>query len=88
MPLNLLDETLPFIRVVSSCTGSLLSPDNNESGEPILFCEKPFWHEVFTLLNQLQLCLVNKLLSLLHAALIALTNDGNDKIHKHDVPDY
>jgi hypothetical protein len=78
---------MPFIRVVSSSTGSLLSPDDDESGEPILFAEKTLRHEVFTLFDHLELCPVNKLDLLLHAALIAVTDNGNDKIHEHNVPD-
>ena len=87
MPLHLFDETLPFIRVVSCCTGSLLSPDDYESGEPILFCEKTFRHEVFTLCDHLQLCHVDKLELPLHAALITLTDDGNDEVHEYNVAD-
>jgi hypothetical protein len=79
----LLDEALPFIRVFFCFTGSLLSPDNNESGEPILIGEKPFWHDVFTLCDHLQLRLVNKQQLPLHAALIALTDDGDDEVHEY-----
>jgi len=86
--LHLLDETIPFIRLLISCTGSLLSPDNDECGEPILLIrENPFWQEVLTLLDHLQLGLVYKLDFLLHAVLIALTDDCNDKIHEYDVSD-
>jgi hypothetical protein len=85
--LHLLDETVPFIRVVSSFAGSLLSPDDNESGEPILFGETPIWHEVFTLCDHLQLRLVNKLQLPLHAALIALTDNGNNEVHEYYVAD-
>ena len=87
MLLHLLDETIPFIRVVSSFTGSLLSPDDNESGEPILFCETPIWHEVFTLCDHLELRLVDKLQLSLHTAFIALTDDGYDEVHKNYVSD-
>ena len=87
MLLHLLDETTPLIRIVSSCTGSLLSPDDDEVGEPIHISKKPFWHEVFTLLDHFQLCLVNKLSLFLHTALITLTDDGNYEIHKYNVAD-
>jgi hypothetical protein len=85
--LHLLDETVPFIRVFSSFAGSLLSPDDNESGEQILIVEKPIWHEVFTLCDHFQLRLVNELHLPLHATLIALTDDGNDEVHKYHVAD-
>ena len=85
MLLHLLDKTIPFIRVVSSTTGSLLSPDDYESGEPILFCETPFRHEFFTLCDHLQLRLENKLHLLLHTALITLTDDRNNKVHEYNV---
>ena len=88
MLLHLLDEAIPFIRVVSSFTGSLLSPDDYESGEPILFGETPIWHEVFTLCDHFQLRLVDKQQLPLHAALIALTDDGNDEVHEYNVTDY
>jgi hypothetical protein len=81
----LLDETIPFIRLFISCTGSLLSPDNDECGEPILLQENPFWQEVLTLFDHLQLGLVDKLNFLLHAVLIALTDNGDDEVHEHDV---
>jgi hypothetical protein len=87
VPLHLLDKTLPFSRVLSSCTASLLSPDDYESGEPILFGETPFWHEVFTLCDHLQLRLVNELHLPLHATFIALTDDGYDEIHEYNVAD-
>jgi hypothetical protein len=87
MLLHLLDEALPFIRLFISSTGSFLSSDDDELGEPILLGENPFWQEVFTLLDHLQLCLVNKKEFLLHAVLIALTDDCNDKIHKYNVSD-
>jgi hypothetical protein len=87
MPLYLFNEAKPFIRFLSSCTGSLLSPDNDESRKPIFFGEKVFWHEILTLLDHLQLCLVNKLNLPLHTAFIALTDDGYDEIHKNNVPD-
>jgi hypothetical protein len=85
--LHLLDETIPLISVVSFFSRSLLSPDDNESGEPIPIVEKPFWHEVFTLCNHLQLRLVNKLQLPLHTAFVALTDDGYDEVHEYDVPD-
>jgi hypothetical protein len=85
--LHLLDETIPFIRAVSSFTRSLLSPDDNESGEPILIGEKPFWHEVFTLCDHLQFRLVDKQQLPLHTALIALTDDGNDEVHEYNIAD-
>ena len=81
----MLDKALPFIRVVSSWTGTLLSPDEDVSGEPIPFSEQPFWHEVFTLFDHLKLCIVNELNLLIHAVLIALTDNGNDKIHEYNV---
>ena len=87
MLLHLFDEAIPFISVVSFFSGSLLSPDDNESGEPIPICEKPFWHEVFTLCDHLQLRLVNKQQLLLHTALIALTDDGNNEVHEYYVAD-
>jgi hypothetical protein len=85
--LYLLDEATPFIRGFSSCTGTLLSSDDDESGEPILNCEKEFWHEVLTLLDHLQLCPVDKLYLLLHATFVAFTDDGYDKVHEYYVPD-
>ena len=87
MLLHLLDETIPLISAVSFFSGSLLSPDDNESGEPIPIVEKPIWHEVFTLCNHLQLRLVNQLQLPLHTAFVALTNDGYDEVHEYDVPD-
>jgi hypothetical protein len=63
----------------------LLSPDEDVSGEPIPFSEQPFWHEVFTLFDHLKLCIVNELNLLIHAVLIALTDNGNDKIHEYNV---
>ena len=87
MPLHLLDKTLPFIRVVSSRTGALLSPDYEESGEPIPFGEYPFWHEVFTFLNHFELRIVNELYLLLHTAFIALTDNGNNEIHEYNIAD-
>jgi hypothetical protein len=65
----------------------LLSPDDDESGEPILLGENPFWQEVFTLLYHLQLGLVNKLDFPLHAVLITLTHDSNYEIHKNYISD-
>jgi hypothetical protein len=85
--LHLLDETIPLISVVSFFSGSLLSSDDNKSGEPIPIREKPFWHEVFTLCDHLQLRLVNKLQLPLHAAFIALTDHGNDEVHEYYVAD-
>jgi hypothetical protein len=85
--LNLLNEATPLIRELQSLTGSLLSPDYDESGEQILIVEYPIWHEVFTLLDHLQLCPVNNLYLPLHAAFIALTDDGNDEIHEYNVAD-
>jgi hypothetical protein len=85
--LHLLDETIPFIRVVFSFIRSLLSPNDNESGEQILIVEKPIWHEVFTLCDHLQLRLVDKQQLPLHAALIALTDNGNDEVHEYHVAD-
>ena len=87
MLLHLLDETIPLISVVSFFSGSLLSPDDNESGEPILIGEKPFWHEVLTLCDHLQLRLVDKHQLPLHAAFIALTDDGNYEVHEYYVAD-
>jgi hypothetical protein len=87
VPFHLLDETLPFIRVVSSNTWSLLSPDDYESGEPIIFGETPLRHEVFTFCDHLQLRLVNELHLPLHATFIALTDDSDDKVHEDNVPD-
>ena len=66
---------------------SLLSPYNDESGEPIFIGEKSFWQDVFTLLDHLQLCSVNKLNLPLHAAFITLTDNGYDEVHKYYVPD-
>ena len=86
MLLHLLDETIPFIRLFL-CTESFLSPDDDESGEPILLGKNPIWQEVFTLLDHLQLGLVYKLNFLLHAVFVALTDDCNDKIHEYDVSD-
>jgi hypothetical protein len=71
----------------SSALDPCISPDDDESGEPILLGENPFWQEVFTLLDHLQLGLVYKLDFLLHAVLITLTDDGNDKIHENNVSD-
>jgi hypothetical protein len=85
--LHLLDEAIPLISVVSFFSRSLLSPDDNESGEPIPIVEKPIWHEVFTLCDHLQLRLVNKLQLPLHTALIALTDDGYDEVHENYVAD-
>jgi hypothetical protein len=85
--LHLFDEAIPLISVVSFFSGSLLSPDDNESWEPIPIREKPFWHEVFTLYDHLQLRLVNKLQLPLHAAFIALTDNGNDEVHEYYVAD-
>ena len=87
MLLHLLDEAIPLISVFSFFSISLLSSDDNESGEPIPIVEKPVWHEVFTLCNHLQLRLVNKLQLPLHTAFVALTDDGNDKVHEYDVAD-
>jgi hypothetical protein len=47
--LHLLDETKPFIRVILSFTGSLLSPDDDKLGETLPIGENPFWQEFFTL---------------------------------------
>jgi hypothetical protein len=85
--LHLLDETIPFIRVVSSFIRSLLSPNDNESGEQILIVEKLIWHEVFTFCDHFQLCLVDKEQFPLHAALVALTDDGYDEVHEYYVAD-
>ena len=85
MPFNLLDETLPFIIVLSSLAGPLLSPDDYKIWEQIFFCEKTIWHEVFTLFDHFKLSLVNQLYLLLHAVLITLTDDSYNEIHEDNV---
>jgi hypothetical protein len=85
VPFNLLHEALPLIIVLSSLTGALLSPDDDEIGEPISICEKTIWHEVFTLFDHFKLCLVNELYLLLHAVFITLTDDSNDEIHEDNI---
>jgi len=87
VPLHLLHEALPLIGVVSSGAGPSLSPNDDESGEPISLGEYPFWHEIFALLNHLKFCIVDELYLLVHTVFIALTDNGNDEIHEHDVPD-
>jgi hypothetical protein len=85
VPFNLLDETLPFIIVLSSLAGPLLSPDDYKIWEQIFFCEKTIWHEVFTLFDHFKLSLVNQLYLLLHAVLITLTDDSYNEIHEDNV---
>lgn len=87
VPLYLLNESLPLIRVVSPSTASLRSPNYDESGEPIPLGEYPFWHQVLALFYHLKLCAVYELNLLLHALFIALTDNGDDEIHEHDVTD-
>lgn len=87
VPLYLLNESLPFIRVVSPCTASLRSPNYDEWGEPIPLGEYPFWHQVLALFYHLKLGAVYELNLLLHALFIALTDNGDDEIHEHDVTD-
>jgi hypothetical protein len=65
----------------------LLSPDDDEAGEPIPFGEEPVGHEVFTLRDHLELRIVNELDLLIHAVLIALADNGDDEIHEDDVAD-
>jgi hypothetical protein len=86
VPLNLLYETLPLIRAFSSSVRSLLSPDNNESGEKIFYFKELIWHEIFTLFYHLKLCPVNEHYLLLLAVFIALTNNGDNEVHKYNVP--
>jgi hypothetical protein len=88
MFLHLLDETKPFIRFIFSFTGSLLSPDDDETGKQILFGENPIRQEVLALIDHFKFCLVNKLSPPHHAAFIALTDDGNNEIHENNVADY
>jgi hypothetical protein len=87
VPLHLFNEPLPLLRVVSACTGSLLPPDDNESGEPISSGEKPIGHEVLTLCDHFELCMVNELNLLFHTIFIALADHGDDEIHEDNVPD-
>ena len=86
-PLYLLDKALPLLRVVSSCTGALLPPDDDEAGEPTPFGEEPFGHEVFALRDHLELCIVNELDLLIHAVLVALADNSDDEVHKDNVAD-
>ena len=87
MPLHLLHETLPFISIFSSWRRTFLFPDYDESGEPIFNVEEPTWHEVLTLFDHVKLCLIYELYLFLHALFIALTDNGNDEIHKYNVAD-
>jgi hypothetical protein len=65
----------------------LFSPDDNKSGEQILFGEYPFWHAVFTILNHLKLYIVNELYTLIQAVFIGIADNSNDEIHEYKISD-
>jgi hypothetical protein len=65
--------------------GFFLTPDNEESREPILIIEKPFRQYFFNIIDSMELFAVLYFCLLRHAFIKGVTDNGNKEIHEYYV---